>query len=80
MKIKQAIQIGDNVTDIMKLPCVTSCVKHNDGNGFEWLVYMVECGADGSIEPVEKHDWLVEDENGIWHAMTDEGYRQIKSD
>ena len=46
MRIKQAIQVGDNVTNIMKLPCIEKCVKRNDGHGLEWLEYVT---TDGDI-------------------------------
>ncbi len=35
MKIKQAIQIGENVTDVIRLPCVVACIKKDDQQGFE---------------------------------------------
>ena len=70
MKIKQAIQIGDNVTDIMRLPCIEKCVKRNDKNGMEWLLYGT---TDGDI--VESGDWLCETDEGKWLCMSDEEYK-----
>ena len=75
MTINQAIQIGDNVTDIMKLPCVVACIKKDDRNGFYWLEYRVKCGATGRAQYAERGDWLVEDTNGRWHVKSDDLYR-----
>lgn len=71
MKIIQAIQIGDNVTNIMKLPCIEKCVKRNNKNGLEWLEYGT---TDGDI--VECGDWLCETEDGKWMQMSDEEYQK----
>lgn len=76
MTIKQAIQIGDNVTDIMRLPCVVACIKKNDRQGFSWLEYRVKCGASGRAKYAEKYDWLIEDTDGHWYVMTDSKYKQ----
>jgi hypothetical protein len=70
MKIRQAIQIGDNVTDIMRLPCIKKCVKRNDRHGMEWLEYWT---TDGDI--VESGDWLCETDEGKWLCMSDEEYK-----
>ncbi len=69
MRFKQAIRIGDNVTDILKLPFVTGVRKCDDQQGFEWLEYDL---TDGSI--AEKGDWLCEDSNGQWSAHHNEEY------
>ena len=70
MRIKQAIQVGNNVTNIMSLPCIEKCVKRNDKNGLEWLEYDT---TDGDI--VVCGDWLCETEEGKWIAMCDEEYK-----
>lgn len=54
-RYRQAIRIGRNVTDIMRLPCVTACVKLNDTQGYEWLEYIIS-GDDG--QRAEEGDWL----------------------
>ena len=79
MKIKQAIQIGDNVTDIMKLPCVVACIKKDDRNGFEWLEYRVRCSGRSVYQYAEKGDWIVEDAAGRWYIMTDDEYQKKKA-
>lgn len=75
MRFKQAIQIGDNVTDIMKLPCVVACIKKDDGNGFHWLEYRVKCLKRGMAKYGEEGDWIVLGDNG-WNVITDDEYKQ----
>ena len=70
MRIKQAIQVGNNVTNIMSLPCIEKCVKRNDRHGMEWLEYVT---TDGDI--VECGDWLCKTDEGKWIAMCDEEYK-----
>ena len=70
MRIIQALQVGNNVTNIMSFPCIEKCVKRNDKNGLEWL----ECvTTDGKI--VESGDWLCETDEGKWLCMSDEEYK-----
>ena len=70
MKIRQAIQIGDNVTDIMRLPCIKTVWKCTDMQGLEWLEYGT---TDGDI--AESGDWLCETDEGKWLCMSDEEYQ-----
>ena len=74
---KQTIRIGDNVTDIMNLPCVVACIKQDDKNGFVWLEYRIRCGASGRAQYAEKGDWLCEDNDGRWHILTDEDHEKL---
>ena len=85
MKIKQAIQIGDNVTDIMKLRCISFVTKNpQPPKGFEITYYyhlypgmMWDYKEDLSHRHVAfKGDWLVEDKDGHWHIMTDDEYKK----
>lgn len=71
MKIKQAIQVGNNVTNIMRLPCIETCTKRNDRHGMECLEYVT---TDGDI--VECCDWLCETDEGKWMPMSDEEYQK----
>jgi len=48
MKIIQAIHVGNNVTNIMRLPCIEKCVKRNNKNGLEWLEYVTTDGGNGN--------------------------------
>lgn len=45
----KAIRIGSNVTDIMKLPCVTACLKVEDKNGYPSLMYKVRIGRQTTL-------------------------------
>ena len=64
-KVKQAIRVGRNATDIMRLPCVFSCYKQADGT----LRYR--------LLPLQRYvtahegQWLCEDYDGNW-TVTDE--------
>jgi hypothetical protein len=64
-KVKQAIRVGRNVTDMMRLPCVFSCYKKADGT----LCYQ--------LLPLQRYvtahegQWLCEDYDGNW-TVTDE--------
>lgn len=71
---KQAIQIGDNVTGIMKLPCVFSCHKTDDGS-LEYLLYQ----WNNRQEYIKAHkgDWLCEGGEGIWSVLTDVEYNEM---
>lgn len=72
---KQAIKIGSNVTDMMKLPCVTACHKLNDKCGLEWLEYEISLGDHK--EHAEEGDWLCEDCEGHWTVLTDDVYNNL---
>lgn len=75
MKFKHAIQVGKNISDIMKLPCVTACHKMNDKNGFEWFQYDVVV-YNGSTEIAEESDWIVQGESGDWYVVVDDLWKQ----
>ena len=68
-----AIQIGDNVTDIMKLHCVFSCHKMADGE-LEYLLY--DWDDKGQYIRAHKGDWIVE-EDGKHYVLTDKEYGRL---
>ena len=71
MEYSQCIQIGSNVTDIMKLPCVFSC--HKDCNSD--LVYLLYDWDDhGCYVECRRGDWLCEGTDGKWYKLTDKEY------
>ena len=84
---KQAIQIGNNVTEIMKLPCVLSCSKEVWGEEIHLryeLLGKVKRVQLGSVK-IESYrcyayagDWLCEDAEGTWHLLTNEEYEANK--
>lgn len=79
-KYKQAIQIGDNITDIFNLPCVRCVIKveHNRKTYFGELLGRLFC-LDND-KRAYTGDWLLEDVCGTWHVMTDEEYQKHKDD
>ncbi len=77
-KFIKAVQIGSNVTDIMNLPCVQSCMKANDRHGMEWLIYRVKCGSH--VELAEETDYICQDQQGGWHVLDKEMYREMKNE
>lgn len=78
VKIVQAIQIGDNVTDIMRIPAIKQCEKV-EWEGREVLLYRMQ-GRTGTIVPVQKSDWLVETESGEWLAYSDKVYQKLRKE
>ena len=67
-KVKQAIHIGRHVTDIMRLPCVSSCYKTVSGH----LCYLLyDWDAQGQNVKAHEGQWLCEDYDGKW-TVTDE--------
>ena len=74
MKFKQAIQIGDNVTDIMKIRMVMRCQKERKDDGYELVYYVLV--PSGSLLPAKKGDWLVE-QGKWWLVFTDEEYKRF---
>lgn len=83
-KYKQAIQIGNNITDIFNLPCVERIEKERtviksvvdlDYIEFTDVVYTLKDGTHAG-----KGNWLLQDVCGNWHVMTDEKYQKHKDD
>ena len=75
-KVKQAIRVGRNVTDMMRLPCVFSCYKQADGT----LCYQLYDWGE-PLRNVTAHEgqWLCEDYDGNW-TVTDEPPRSETED
>lgn len=72
-KILRAIQIGNNVTDMMKLPCIFSCHKEQDGR----LCYLLyDWDEHGNYKEAHKGDWLCEEEGGGWSVLDDKTYKK----
>jgi hypothetical protein len=66
-KVKQAIRVGRNVTDMMRLPCVFSCHKQADGT----LYYRLLVSLKSRYVTAHEGQWLCEDYDGHW-TVTDE--------
>ena len=75
---RQAIQIDNNITFIMSLPCVIGCMKQS-AVGEPLDVYYLLTGDTyipwGATCRARKGEWLCEDEQGFWHLMTDGEHR-----
>ena len=90
MNIVQAIQVGDNVTDIMKLPCIFGAWKypyvpnssrekypvrgHQPKEGD--IIYDFRQGWKSDF--AMKGDWLCEYDNGVWSVISNEEYEQSR--
>lgn len=76
---KQTVQIGKNVTDIMRIPCVVGCYKMQDRPN-EVIYHMLsDVRSDGPL-PIRGRvgDWLCQDSNGRWMLLTNEEYNNMK--
>lgn len=65
MRHKQRIQIGRNVTNIIKLPCIRAVEKQADGT----LLYLLYGG-----QIARQGNWLVESLNGKWYVLPDDTF------
>ncbi len=72
---KQCIQIGYNVTNILKLPCVYSC--HKEGKDDHLVFLMYDWDEQGQYVKAQIGDWLCEDYNGKWHKLTNKEYGEL---
>lgn len=63
-KFRQRIQVGRNVTGIMRLPCVFSCYKEGGRGGIVYV--LMEWDSDGNRLEARQGDWLCEDYDGRW--------------
>ena len=63
-RFKQTIQIGRNVTDIVKLPCVDAVRKSFQGV----LIYQVNTVG---VTPryAREGDFICQDQDGDWHVI-----------
>lgn len=74
MKIKQAIQVGSNVTDIFNLPCVESIKKVRGGYYATLLI-----NEFSKYKPQAfKGDWICQYDNGKWFAMSDKDFQSVR--
>ena len=79
MRIKQAIQVGDNVTNIIQLSCVRSAHKRS-GKDRKVAYYVLEPSAMFDSEHwqyAHPGDWLCETDEGKWMQMSDEEYKDF---
>ena len=75
MRIKQAIQLGSNITDIFNLPCVTAIQKQKGG-----YVASLKINEYSKNKPQAfKGEWLCQLSNGKWFAMSDYDFQNRKN-
>lgn len=85
IKLKQSIQINNDINTIMGLPCVIGCQKVIVKDNEISLVYILfgdtRCTRYYWGEQVNAFvgEWLCEDCNGVWHLLTDKEYQRINS-
>lgn len=82
VKFKNAIRIGDDVTEIMKLRCVnyvTKCPPFIEGR----YAYYLYPGLMWDYKEDLSHcyiawtgNWLCEDTKNLWHILTNEEYEK----
>ena len=60
---RQVWKIGNNVTNIISLPCVKKVIKVGDGS----LVYKV--AVEREEQYAVKGDYICEDKWGYWHVV-----------
>ena len=79
-KYRQCIQIGNDVTGIMKLPCVSDCFKNGSILRYHVLYNMLPKDIDyadyDDFAVANVGDWLCEDYNGKWYVLTNEEYEK----
>lgn len=72
---RKAIQVGRNVTDILKLSCVMGC--HKDDN--DELVYILfDWDESGNYKEARMGDWLCEDHKSVWRVLSNEEFVKQK--
>ena len=76
LNYKQMIQIGNNVTSIMKLPCVRGCEKDPTNGALLYKFYPYMMVDPSPFYEAEKGDWLCENELGRWDIFSDKVYKQ----
>ena len=86
-KFKQCIQVGNNITDIMKLPCVVKCEKESRWSFKMLFLNLAEKEKKEvfiftlmSGETAKTGDWIVLDVCDNWHVMTNDLYEMHKND
>lgn len=79
-KFTQAVRIGKNISDIFKLRCVSFISKNPPICGPHFHLYpglMWNYKEDLSHRHVaHEGDWLCEDEEGLWHILSDDEYQK----
>ena len=87
MKFIQATQVGSNVTDIMRLPCVRGTFKYPVNTPYNMfplrghepkrddIIYCVSVGKSCNDYALTG-DWICQDERGVWMVLSDDEYKK----
>ena len=70
---KLAVQVGENITDIIRMPCVQSAHKRSGKDG-KVAYYILEPSAMADSEHWQyayPGDWLLKDGDDKWHVIKD---------
>ena len=73
-KYNYAIQVSDNVTDVMNLPCVMRCDKLVIGAGGMNAVQYRYMLADG--QEAVTYDWIVQLTDGKWKVFSGDEWNE----
>jgi hypothetical protein len=74
---KQAIQIGSNMTDIFRLPCVDAIQKIDNGNSFVAVLRWVFDGSGYLRQFAFQGEWLCMDSEERWYVLTNQEYNNL---
>lgn len=74
-KYNFAIQVSDNVTDVMDLPCVMRCDKLVIGGRWNDAVQYRYMLADG--QEAVTYDWIVQLADGKWHVYSGAEWNEL---
>ena len=82
MNFRQAIQIGNNVYNILMLPCVISVTKEywNEDIILRYNLFgdvISKKYSWGDSIYAYKDDWICEDYDGNWHLLTPSEYKAL---
>ena len=83
---RQTIQIGDNATDILQVPCVMGVMKtmNQPPYDLQWrlktetIINLCSCHSltEPYYHPAYQGDWLCEDYSGQWHMLCNAEYQE----
>lgn len=86
-KYRKAIQVGDNIAEIMMLPCIRECEKevidyhnHYENGSSEYFrdINFIYTTLDGKL--VHCGDYIVQDVCENWHVMKPQEYASKKNE
>ena len=70
-----AVQVTNNITDIMKLPCVSECRKYKDEDGKTVFAFYLLNGLEAN-----EGDWIIEADSEFFAWVASQGVYQLLKD